>query len=53
LSNLRYYNHALNVFQISSISWWGPNTNASSIGNALQANNGYTYLSSAWYNKNI
>jgi hypothetical protein len=53
LSNLRYYNHALNVLQISSISWWGPNTNASSIGNALQANNGYTYLSSAWYNKNI
>lgn len=53
LSNLRYYNHALNVFQIGSISWWGPNTNASSIGNALQANNGYTYLSSAWYNKNI
>jgi hypothetical protein len=53
LSNLRYYNYALNVFQISSISWWGPNTNASSIGNALQANNGYTYLSSAWYNKNI
>ena len=53
LSNLRYYNYALNVFQISSISWWGPNTNASSIGNALQANNGYTYLSSSWYNKNI
>jgi hypothetical protein len=53
LSNLRYYNYALNVFQIGSISWWGPNTNASSIGNALQANNGYTYLSSAWYNKNI
>jgi len=53
LSNLRYYNYALNVFQISSISWWGPNTSASSFGNALKANNGYTYLSSAWYNNNI
>ena len=53
LSNLRYYNYALNVFQIGSIAWWGPTTTASSFGNALQANNGYTYLSSAWYNNNI
>jgi len=53
LSDLRYYNYSLNVFQIGSISWWGPNLSASSIGSALQANNGYTYLSSAWYNNNI
>lgn len=53
LSNLRYYNRALNVFEIGSIAWWGPTTTASSFGNALQANNGYTYLSSAWYNNNI
>lgn len=51
LSNLRYYNYALNVFQIGSIAWWGPST--SSVTSALQANNGYTYLSSAWYNNNI
>jgi hypothetical protein len=53
LSNLRYYPYALNVFQISSIAWFGPNTNTSSLANSLSANNGYTYLSPAWYNANL
>lgn len=52
LSNLRYYNHALNVFQIGSIAWWGPNTKENTISDAVKANNGYTYLSSTWYNEN-
>lgn len=50
LSNLRYYPYALNVFEINSISWFGPNTTAASLTSSLQANNGYTYLSNLWYN---
>jgi hypothetical protein len=51
LSNLRYYPYALNVFEIGAISWYGPNTSASSLTATLSANNGYTYLSNLWYNR--
>ena len=53
LSNLRYYPYALNVFQISSIAWYGPNTSTSSLASTLTANNGYTYLSNIWYNMHL
>ena len=49
LSNLRYYTHALNAFEISSIVYSGPNLNPSSF---LQSNSGgknYNYLSNSWY----
>ena len=53
LSNLRYYPYALNVFEINSISWFGPNTSVASMTSSLQANNGYTYLSNIWYNLHL
>jgi hypothetical protein len=53
LSNLRYYPYALNVFEISSIAWYGPNTSTSSLAKTLNANNGYTYLSNLWYNHRL
>ncbi len=47
LSNLRYFDRALSVFQINSIVNYGPNTNSSSLSNKYNSN--YDYLSSAWY----
>jgi hypothetical protein len=48
LSDLRYFNRSLNVFDINSIVYVGPN---------LKANKGslprsYDYLSSSWYSNN-
>jgi len=46
LSNLRYYNYALNVFEINSIVSWGPNLSAVD----STASNGYfQYLGRDWY----
>lgn len=47
LSNLRYYNKALNVIQINNIIFWGPNLNASK--NKSTTQGGYDYLSTSWY----
>ena len=47
LSNLRYYNKALSVIQISNIVYWGPNTSASSSTDTTKG--GFDYLSSTWY----
>lgn len=51
LSNLRYFNSALNVFSISSITASGPNLSPSkSIGTNLSSNNdGTSFLSSSWF----
>ena len=46
LSNLRYYNSALNVVQINNIVFWGPNLNANKLSGTK---GGYHYLSSTWY----
>jgi hypothetical protein len=47
LSDLRYYNHALNVFSISSIATWGPNLSPSS---ASTSNSKFSpYLSQTWF----
>jgi len=47
LSNLRYYNRALNVIQINNIVFWGPNLNASK--SISTTKGGFNYLSSTWY----
>jgi len=47
LSNLRYYNRALNVIQINNIVFWGPNLNASK--SISTTRGGFNYLSSTWY----
>lgn len=49
ISNLRYYSHALSVFDINNIIIFGPNTNPSKLSaDALNTGN-YSYLSSQWY----
>jgi len=51
LSDLRYFNHALNVVEINAIVNKGPNTTPSSSSSSPSA--GYNYLSSLWYSKNL
>jgi hypothetical protein len=48
LSNLRYYSHALSVFEINQIVAYGPNTSPSKIASAITNTNPY-YLSSQWF----
>ena len=44
LSSLRYFNHALNVFEISNVVSSGPNLSFNTGANYVQ-----NYLSSMWY----
>jgi hypothetical protein len=46
LSNLRYYDHALNIFQISKIVAAGPNTSTATTKKEMT---NYNYLSMSWY----
>jgi hypothetical protein len=46
LSNLRYYDHALNIFQISKIVAAGPNI--TTVASKKEMSN-YNYLSTSWY----
>ena len=48
LSDLRYYDNALNIFEITNIVGKGPNLSTSSL-NSSTAVYGTTYLSSMWY----
>lgn len=48
LSDLRYYERALNIFEITSMVSKGPNLSTSKH-NSASATNGSTYLSSLWY----
>jgi len=51
MSNLRYYDHALNVFDINNIVMFGPNLTDSALSSDYQAASGnYSYLSTRWYN---
>jgi hypothetical protein len=51
LSNLRYYDHALNVFDINNIVMFGPNLTDSALSSDYQSAGGnYSYLSTRWYN---
>jgi len=50
LSNLRYYNHALNVFELNNIVMWGPNTKNSALSSVVSGTSQTSsYLSSSWY----
>jgi len=54
LSDLRYYSHSLNIFDINSIVMSGPNLNTSSKSSSADTkNSGYTYLSSSWYTNKL
>ena len=51
ISNLRYYDNAINIFEITKIVNAGPNTK-----NALESSNtqkSYSYLSSLWYTSKL
>lgn len=48
LSNLRYYDYALSVFEINSIVYYGPNLNAVGEGN----NKRFDFLGLGWYKGN-
>lgn len=55
LSNLRYYSYALNIFDINSILYYGPNFKASKVlTNVKSINDNYNdnYLSNSWYSYN-
>ena len=49
LSDLRYFNYALNVFQINNIVSTGPNT---TLKQTHSNSKNYYYLSNLWYNSN-
>jgi hypothetical protein len=52
-SNLRYYNYALNVFEINNIVMFGPDLSPSSLSADSKALSGnYSFLASSWYGKN-
>jgi hypothetical protein len=48
LSNLRYYDYALSVFEINSIVYYGPNLNSVGEGN----NSRFDFLGLGWYKGN-
>tara|TARA_E500000331_G_scaffold338304_1_gene367379 strand:+ start:2106 stop:3071 length:966 start_codon:yes stop_codon:yes gene_type:complete len=47
ISNLRYYDYALNIFEINKVVTAGPNLNAAKKSQKLQDN--YFYLSPSWF----
>ena len=51
LSNLRYYSHALNVFEINSVVTSGPSLKV--VDDTAGTSGGYTYLSNKWYSAKI
>jgi hypothetical protein len=50
LSNLRYYGYALNIFEINSIVYSGPNL---SVSDKLLKQNNFSYLSNLWYSSHM
>jgi hypothetical protein len=53
LSNLRYYDSALNVFQINQIVASGPDLSSSKSGASSEMSGFYYYLSSQFYQNNL
>jgi hypothetical protein len=51
-ADLRYYDHALSVFEINNIVVWGRNTKASARGGSSDATGFPYYLSNLWYSNN-
>jgi len=52
LSNLRYYDYGLSVFEIMNIVYWGPNLKAATT-SSVASNGNYNFLSSQWYNSKL
>ena len=52
LSNLRYYDYGLSVFEIMNIVYWGPNMKAATT-TTVASNGNYNFLSSQWYNSKL
>ena len=50
VSNLRYYDYALSVFEINSVVYYGPNLNADSDGDESKSS---SYLSQHWYSNQV
>ena len=48
LSDLRYFDHALNIIEINNIFYWGPNLSSSGDGSTTNLPTG-NYISSLWY----
>lgn len=48
ISNLRYYSYALNVFELNSIVYNGPNL---TVTDKILGQSDFTYLSSMWYSR--
>ena len=51
ISNLRYYDYALNIFEINKVVAAGPNLNSAKNSRKLQDN--YFYLSPSWFTAKI
>ena len=52
-SNLRYYNYALNVFEINNVVMFGPDLSPSSLSADSKALSGnYSFLAHSWYGGN-
>lgn len=49
LADLRYFSRALNIFEINTIIYGGPNTRTSSLYASQTTKGGYSYLSNMWY----
>ena len=49
LADLRYFNRALNIFEINSLVSSGPNTSTSALTADQTAKGNYSYLSNLWY----
>jgi hypothetical protein len=52
IADLRYFDHALSVFEINNIVVWGRNTKASSASGTSDATGFPYYLSNLWYSNN-
>lgn len=53
LSDLRYFNRALNIFEINSLVSSGPNTKTSILAPDQTAKGNYSYLSNLWYTSKL
>lgn len=50
LSDLRYFDHALSIYEINGLSWKGPNlTQNTSVNNGTTYLKGTNYVSNLWY----
>ena len=48
ISNLRYYDYALSIFEMNSVVYYGPNLSAAN----GSASNYFDYLGKSWYSSN-